>query len=530
MNKNSLLLLKTLLKSTSQWNIYKHCKDKKKKGRIVGNSIGIGILFLLLMAYCIGTAIGYGMLGLASLIPETCAVTIAILAFFLTMFKTNGYLFNFKEYDMLMSLPFEPKTVAGCKFLYMYVKSLLWYVSISVAMMIGYGYYERPSIIVYPIWLILSLLLPVIPMLIASFLGYLIARISAGFKKRNIIQTILILAFTILCMSSRFIIDSVIREGKVEQTLESVSQTMENASKIYLPAGWFSGAVKDLGISDMLLLIAATVLLFEVIFILVGRSYRQINSKLKSHAASKQFKMTSQKVRSVQGTIAYKEFRRMTGSANYLVNCGLGELLCLIFGIVALFLDFDRIIGSVTQGAPVTKEMLYPAIPLIVYFFIGMVATTAITPSLEGKNYWIVQSLPITKKTLYQGKMLFNLYLTIPFSVFSTICLCISSRMPLITAILSILLSICLCAFSTAWGCVCGIKHIRLDWENEMEIIKQSSAVAIYMFPNMFINMGLIVFTVFLGTKMNHNLILGILIAAISILAGLSYRKAVSFK
>ena len=52
------------------------------------------------------------------------------------------------------------------------------------------------------------------------------------------------------------------------------------------------------------------------------------------------------------------------------------------------------------MGAPITKEMVYPAIPLIVYFFIGMVATTAMTPSLEGKNYWIVQSLPIKKDAL----------------------------------------------------------------------------------------------------------------------------------
>ena len=71
---------------------------------------------------------------------------------------------------------------------------------------------------------------------------------------------------------------------------------------------------------------------------------------------------------------------------------------------------------------------------------------------------------------------------------------------------------------------------MRLDWENEIEVIKQSSAVAIYMFPNMFIDMGLIVLTVYLGTKMNHNLILVIMIAAVSVLAGLSYRKAVTFK
>ena len=72
---------------------------------------------------------------------------------------------------------------------------------------------------------------------------------------------------------------------------------------------------------------------------------------------------------------------------------------------------------------------------------------------------------------------------------------------------------------------MCGVKHIRLDWENEVEVIKQSSAVAIYMFPNMFAGMALGTLAVVLGTKVEHNLItLGFLLLA-GVLAALSYRK-----
>ena len=70
-------------------------------------------------------------------------------------------------------------------------------------------------------------------------------------------------------------------------------------------------------------------------------------------------------------------------------------MFTILLGLAALIFDIDSIIAKVLHDAPVSKEMLYPAIPLIIYFMIGMVATTAITPSLEGKNYWIVQSLPI---------------------------------------------------------------------------------------------------------------------------------------
>ena len=173
--------------------------DRKKKGKVVGNTVGQIVLYLMLMAYCIAMCVGYGEFGMIGSAPVMCALTISILAFIFTLFKTNGYLFNFKEYDMLMSLPFEAKTVAGCKFLYMYIKSLPWYLSISLAMMIGYGIYARPSVFVYPLWILLSLFLPVIPMLGAAFLGFLIAKVSAGFKKTNIVQTVLTMVFVLFC-------------------------------------------------------------------------------------------------------------------------------------------------------------------------------------------------------------------------------------------------------------------------------------------------------------------------------------------
>lgn len=524
MNRD-LILLKTLLLSTSQLNIYKNCKDKRKRGKIAGGVIGAALIYAMIMAYSIVMCIGYGAAGLIESAPVMCALIISMLAFFFTFFKTNGYLFNFREYDMLMSLPFEARTVAGCKFLYMYVKSLPWYLSISLAMLIGYGYYAHPAFLVYPVWLILALFLPVIPMLIAAFLGFLIARVSAGFRKTNIIQTVLTIAFVIFCFCLRFIIEDVFRNDKVEATLEKTSEMTSGAAGIYLPAKWFSDAVTRHSIPAMLLLIGVSALLFAAVFRVVGDSYRTINSALKSHAAAKKYKMTEMKTRSVLNAIAFKEYKRLTGTAAYTVNGAMGEILAVLLGLVTLIIGFDRIVQVVTANAPFDHAILQPAIPFIVYFFIGMAATTAMSPSLEGKNYWIVRSLPVEMKTVYQGKMLFNMYLTVPAMAFATLCMCISAKVPAVDTILYLVLGLALCAFSTAWGCACGVRHMRLDWENEMEVIKQSAAVAIYMLPNMFAVMGLTVLVVILGLKMDHRLLaLGFTLIAV-LLAGLSYLR-----
>ncbi|MDD6193755.1 MAG: hypothetical protein PUB19_02505, partial [Lachnospiraceae bacterium] len=363
---------------------------------------------------------------------------------------------------------------------------------------------------------------------VAAFIGFLIAKVSSGFKKTNIVQTILVFIFVIFCFSLRFIIEGIFKNDQVEVVLETVSGVTGTIGSYYWPVKWFAGAINGLHISDMLLLAGVSLLLFELIFIPVGKSYREINSKLKSHGASKTYKMTTQKKRNLVNTIAFKEFKRLMGSTVYMTNVLMGELLAFLVGIIALFVGVDNLIATVLQGAPISKEMLYPAIPLIVYFFIGMVPTTACSPSLEGKNFWIVQSLPINKKVLYRGKMLFNMYLTIPFSVFSTLCLCISAKTPMVNTVLYLIEGIALCAFSTAWGCVCGVKHMRLDWENEVEVIKQGAAVAIYLFPNMFITMGLIVLVVVLGLHMNTNLVTLILILIAVVLALLSYLRVMS--
>ncbi len=525
MNSNSLVLLRTLVLSTSQHNIYKYCKDKKKRGRIVGNTIGMGVFYLMLIGYCIATTIGYGQIGIIEVVPLQCALLISLLAFVLTLFKTNGYLFQFREYDMLMSLPFEAKTVAGCKFLYMYIKSLPWYMSIAFSMLVGYGIYAGPALWIYPMWILLSLFLPVIPMLAAAFLGFLIAKIGSGFRKTNLIQTILMFALVFLCFGLRFFLESMFRNGQVEETLETISETASRAGGVYFPALWFEKAILDGSVSSILLVIGLSILLFEILFFLVGRSYREINSRLRSHAAARKYTMTTRKRRSVVNAIAFKEFKRMTGSTTYMVNAAMGEVLVFFAGIAVLFLDMDKLLETMLQGAPVTAKMLYPAIPFIIYFFLGMVATTAFSPSLEGKNYWIVQSLPIKPITLYHGKMLFHLYLTIPFCVFATVCFCISAGTSLFTAILCLLLGISLCVFSTCWGCVCGIRHMRLDWENEVEVIKQGTAVSIYLLPNMFATMGLVVLSVFLGMKMDQNLVLAGMIPVVLLLAGLCYRR-----
>jgi len=525
MNSKGLGLLKTLLLSTSRVNKVKHSKNKKTKRKAIIALVGMAVLFIMAVAYGALTCVGYAQIGLARFIPDLCASSISLMAFIFTIFKTNGYMFAFKEYDMLMSLPFKEKTIAACKFLYMYINSVIWYVALSLPMLVVYGVYEKPSLFTYIAWIILTFAIPIIPMIGAAFLGFIFAKISTFFKKKNIIQTILTFVFVLFCFSLQYIIEAFAKKDNAKQLIEEAAGSIEGLGKIYWPVKWFSDAVREQSLLDFVCLILVSFVIFEIVFLIVGKNYRQINSALKTHSASKDYTMTRQKKHSIVNSIAFKEFKRMTGSQTYLINGSMGVVLALVLGLASLFIDFDTIIKVITRGAPIDSSIVYPSIPLIVYFLVGMVATTTISPSIEGKNYWIMQSLPIEKKTIYQGKMLFNIYLFTPVAVFSTICLSISAGVTLPQTICFIIEIIALCCFSTVFGCICGMKHIKLEWENELEVVKQGTALVIYMFPNMFACMGLIVLTIIISRSVNSILVSLVITLVALILAGLGYMR-----
>ena len=217
----------------------------------------------MLAGYAFATVYGYGMIGVIDSAPGLCVLTLSLIAFLFTFFKTNGYLFAFKEYDMLMALPFEPKAVVGCKFLYMYLKNLPLYATVSVAVMIGYGMFEHPGVVTYVMWIILTAFIPLIPMVLASFVGFLIARLSSGFKHKTLVQTVITFIFALFCFSLRFIIEGIFRNDEVDNVLGSIADVTDRACEIYLPAGWFASAVNDLNISSALLLAGVSILIFE---------------------------------------------------------------------------------------------------------------------------------------------------------------------------------------------------------------------------------------------------------------------------
>ncbi len=486
MTDKKLLLLSTMLKSRSLFNIIRHSGDKKAKNRAVGNLIGMAFLDLIIVIMAGGIAYLYAFLGFPEAVPNMAATIMALFALVFTFLKTNAYLFGFKEYDMVMALPFKVSTVVTNRFLLMYLKDLPFNMMISVSALVGYALVVKPALWVYPAWIVLSLFVVIVPMVIAALLGALLLRVTTSFKHKKLLTVILTFILVIPCMFMNAIIQYVVREDKVDKVLNGSLGAMNTAGRYIPGVSWFVKAINEGSIISMLLLIAVSAALYVVFFVLVSRSYRMINSRMAVNS-SKHKKVTDKeyKERTVVGSIAFKEFKTFTGCVTYIVNDGMGVVMAFLAGVACLIFNLSKLVTALTD-VPFDIYRMVPCITLFIYLFVGMAPTTTASPSLEGKNYWIVKSLPIDMLTVYKGKMRFNNILSLPVGVFAVLCFCFSMRVGFLDYVVNLCLIVSTTLFSTVYGMYCGAKKMRLDWDNEIQVVKQGPGASLYVLTNMF--------------------------------------------
>jgi ABC-2 type transport system permease protein len=387
---------------------------------------------------------------------------------------------------MVMSLPFKVSTVVTNRFLLMYVKDLPFNMLISASALAGYAIVVKPALWVYPAWMILSLFVVIIPMIIAAFLGALLLRVTTTFKHKKLITIILTFILVIPCMFMNAIIQYVVRNDKVDEVMDKSLNTMNTMGRYTPGVSWFAKAINEGSIVSMLLLIVVSIVLYIVFFVLVSRSYRAINSRMSvTNAKHKKVTDKEYKERTVVGSIAFKELRTFTGCVTYVVNDGMGVVMAFLAGIACLVFNLNKFLSGLTD-VPFELMRMVPCVTLIIYFFVGMMPTTTASPSLEGKNYWIVKSLPIDMLTVYKGKMRFNNLLSIPVGVFAVVCMCFSLRLPLIDYVVNICLIVSSVLFSTVYGMYCGARKLRLDWDHEIQVVKQGPGASLYVLTNMF--------------------------------------------
>ena len=133
-------------------------------------------------------------------------------------------------------------------------------------------------------------------------------------------------------------------------------------------------------------------------------------------------------------------------------------------------------------GTDTLKELLplsidmESMIPFLMAGVFCMMTTTATSISMEGKNWWILKSLPLSAKNILDGKILMNLLLILPFYFLSELFLIFALKPGAGELLWMILIPAEIILFSCVYGITVNLHFPVLEWESEVRIVKQSAS------------------------------------------------------
>ncbi|TAH73843.1 MAG: hypothetical protein EWM47_02240 [Anaerolineaceae bacterium] len=446
-------------------------KKKKTKALYVGFALFVVILSGASFFYAYMIGMGLKLYGSIDLLPSLFMALTSIIVLFTTIHKVKGTLFGFKDYDMVMSLPVSNSQIVASRLLLLYSINLVFVIIVMLPMMVAYGLLNGPRIQFYVFSILMLFFIPLIPIIIASFLGTILTYLSMRFKYSNIVY----MAFSFLLLIAMIIMPYFL--GNSEQALVEISQIINGQiNSIYPLSELYSMGVTKGDLLSILIFIVVSILSFMVFSMAVGKVFKRINSTIMTGRYRANYKLERLKSSSPLKALYIKDLKRYFASIIYVMNTGFGVVILVLGSIALAFVD----ITTITGGLDITGT-IRDMIPLFFTFCIATSCTTMASISIEGRHIWIIKNLPVSTLMIFASKILVNLTIIAP-ALLSSIFVGIILQIPFISVLLLLLAVVSFSLFMAQYGLVINLSFPNLSWSNETVIVKQSTASLISVF------------------------------------------------
>lgn len=470
--------------------------DKKKKvfksliitGIFIYVAVGIYILIHELMPAFISINKPLYALGM---LFSVCSLYI----FFANIIKIKSVLFDFKDYDLLNSLPISRNMILASKIVSLYIVNLLYTIVIMIPGYIAYiNFVDLPHD-----WLFFILLptIPVIPILVSSIIGIILSWITSLFSNKNIgsyVSNILLITVAFLLYFSIYNVDNA-------QIVNNGVNLVNSLSHYYPLTTIFVNLLGKLDFVNLLIYFISPVILTSIFIIFINHGYIRLRTRLLKQNVKNDYKISEYNVRSPIVSLYRKEIRKYFSSSLYVINSAFGCILLFIF-IIAILIFKDNAINYLNKITGMS-DALKTNIFLILSLICTMSSTTNSSISLEGKNFWILKMLPVSVDKIFLGKILVNLSILVPTIIVGGTFFGIYLHLSLVEFIFIYLTPLAYAIFTSCLGLLLNVMFPVFDYENEVKVIKQSLAV----FLSVIIGMTITIIP-FVITKIDIDLII----------------------
>jgi ABC-2 type transport system permease protein len=496
------ILTKVLLKS----NLSSLSKNKKTKIPPYFTLLLLLIIFGASFSIPIGILFGEMYDMLAAFQQEGALLTLAIGAvsatiFIFGIFYVLAVFYFSKDVELLLPLPLKPSQILGGKFITVLIYEYFTEAIMLLPAIIAYGLKSNAGVLYYLYLLVVFLLVPIIPLILASLLNMIIMRFTNIGKHKDalrILGGVIALGFGI---GVNILMQGMGRKGSDPEAMAKLIYEGDNSlinivSKIFPTAKVASLSLvfnnETKGLINLLLFLVINLALAFLFFIVGEMIYfkgvlgnAEVYSKRKRLSGEQLEKTVVQN--SALKAFMLKELKILFRTPAYIMNCVISSFMWPVILCIGIFSsgsfndpEFESIM-EVFKNTSALGVILVALFAMSVVFSGGNgIASTSI--SREGQNLFVSKYLPISFKDQIMARIMPGIILS-SIAILATLGLAFYLiDIPLIIVAPGLIVIILGMLLTSFIGILLELRFPKLNWDNEQKAVKQNINFMITMF------------------------------------------------
>lgn len=475
---------KVLIKNSFQ----KYNENNKNK-----NIVGKVILYILLGAYLMGifAFLSYGLIStLKQANQESMFIGIFLLGLaLLTIIQsiisaTNVFYFS-KDIEYILPLPLKPKEILISKLNVILITEYIMEIIFAVTPITIYGIITLQGPMFYIISLLVLIVFPIIPILIATFIIMIIMSFSKRFKNKDRFRLIAPLIGIILAVIMSFSLSGTTNysEEDLLNSLKQANSMVEMVSDnlpIIKPA---INAIVNSSFVEFLKLLGITLILY-IVFILIGNKiyFRGVIGNLSSGTKKgKEVKLKKIKTNSIGKSYIIKEFKVLLKNPIFFIQCVLPSVLMpiIFLGIFIVTLNTNNSQEALNEFKSVLGIYIETPIGLAIIisvteFLTSMLYIAPTVISRDGQNAIFMKYIPISyyKQLIYKG--IPNIFFGTITSTIVIAFIYILAKPSLLFLLTVFIINLILLILQTLLMELVDLRKPKLEWTTEYAVVKQN--------------------------------------------------------
>ena len=472
---NTILLIKAQLINSLGINKLKKgstFKDKVKFGLFVTLIVFVGLLiFAQMTAYAWFASDYLAKVNAMNVLIVVASLLSVLVCLFMSIYKASGYLFAFKDFDLLMSLPISKRSILTSKLFMIVVTNVCLSLIVGFPFLMVYGIKTSVPAIFYVLAILLLIIVSLVPVVIGAVISLLLGRVSSKSKHTNLILTVGSFIVFGALMIGMFSINSL-----TNNNISQIVDILKSFTAIYYPFGMFMDTLENLNIASLAVFGAISIVIYMLFVFAFSRSFKTINTKMQEQYKAANYKMTELKVQTKAVALFKKELSFFLSSFIYVFNMGFGVIMMVISTI--MFIASRSQITKIFSAIPMNISMSI-LVTLVMSLSTCLCCTTSPSISLEGKNIWIIKTMPIKVIDIFKGKMWVNIVVTAPIMTICTTILAIIFKFTFMEYILAVAIGCGYSVLIALVGLIINLHFPKMEWSAQVNVVKQSASVAI---------------------------------------------------